>query len=87
MKYFFFFLGKKAYGSSQTRGRIVATAASLHHSNTDPSHICDLCCSSQQTQILNPLSKAQDWTNNLMDTSQVLNPLSHNRNTHKVFLS
>ena len=45
------------------------------------SRICHLCCSSQQSQILNPLSKAGDWTCILMDTSWVLNPLSHNRNS------
>ena len=46
----------------------------------DLNHICDLCCSSWQCQILNPLSKARDQTCILMDTSWVLNPLSHNRN-------
>ena len=44
----------------------------------DPSHICDLHHSSQQHQILNPLSEARDGTLILMDTSQVLNSLSHN---------
>ena len=34
-----------------------------------------------QCEILNPLSKARDKTHNLMDTSQVLNPQSHNRNS------
>ena len=31
----------------------------------DPSYICDLHHSSQQHEILNPLSKARDWTSNL----------------------
>ena len=44
----------------------------------DPSRICDLHNSSQQFQILNPLSEARDQTRNLMDTSQVQYPLSHN---------
>ena len=57
-----------AYGSSQARGRIRATAASLHHS---PRH----------HQIPDPLNEARDLTGVLMDTSQVLNPLSHNGNT------
>ena len=35
----------------------------------DPSCICDLHHSSQQHQILNPLSEARDWTHVLMDTS------------------
>ena len=37
----------------------------------DPSSICDLHHSSQQPQILNPLSKARDPTLILMDISQV----------------
>ena len=28
----------------------------------DLSHVCNLCCSSWQHQILNPLSEAGDWT-------------------------
>ena len=41
------------------------------------SHICDLHHSSRQHQILNPLSKARNRTHILMDTSLVLNFLSH----------
>ena len=52
----------------------------------DPSHICDLCSSLWQHQILNPGSKTRDWTCTLMDTSWVLNPLSHNGNSN-LFLS
>ena len=37
----------------------------------DPSCICDLHHSPQQCWILNPVSKARDWTCILMDTSQV----------------
>ena len=44
-------------------------------------HIFDLCHSLQQHQILNPHSKAKDGNHILMDTSQILNPLSHNRNS------
>ena len=44
-------------------------------------HIYDLCHSLQQHQILNPLSEAKDQNIILMDTSQVLNPLSHNGNS------
>ena len=36
----------------------------------DPSRICDLHYSSWQRQILHPLSKARDQTQNLMVTSQ-----------------
>ena len=42
----------------------------------DLSHICNLHHRSQQCWILNPLSKARDRTHILMDTSQVLSPLS-----------
>ena len=34
----------------------------------------------------NPLSKARDWTHILMDTGQILNPLSHNRNSQDKIL-
>ena len=53
----------------------------------DPSHICNIHCSSQQCQILNPLSKTRDWTRILMDTSWVLNTLSHDRNSETLFLN
>ena len=48
----------------------------------DPRLTCDLHHSSWQRQILNPLSEARDETCFLMDTSQVLNSLSHNGNSH-----
>ena len=47
----------------------------------DPRHIYDLHCSPWQCQILNPLSGARHQTCILMDTSQVLNLLSHNGNS------
>ena len=47
----------------------------------DLSCLCDLHHSSQQRQILNPLSEARDRTPILMDTSYVLNPLSHSGNS------
>ena len=50
---------------------------------TDTSHLCDLHHSSWQCWILNPLSKTRDQTRILMVTSQVLNPLSYNRNSCK----
>ena len=43
----------------------------------DLSRICDLRRTLWQCQILNPLSKARDQTHILMDTSQVLDLLSH----------
>ena len=47
----------------------------------DPSHICDLYHSSREPWILKPLSEARDWTYILVDTSWVLNPLSHSGNS------
>ena len=45
------------------------------------SHFCDLQHSSRKRRILNPLSKARDRTCLLMDTSQIINPLSRNGNS------
>ena len=47
----------------------------------DPSHICNLYHSLWQCQILKPLSRAGDQTHILRDTSQILNTLSHKRNS------
>ena len=62
-----------AYGGSQARGPIGAVATGLRqsHSNQDPSHVCNLHHSSRQRRILNPLSKARDWTRNLMVPSRI----------------
>ena len=51
----------------------------------DPNHICDLYHSSWQCRILNSLSEARDWTWVLIDISQILNLLSHNRNSLVIF--
>ena len=59
----------------QLQAYITATATG------DLSHVCYLLHSSGQHQILNPLSEARDRTHILMDTSRVLKPLSHNRNS------
>ena len=56
--------------------QLLATATATQ----DPSHICDLHCSSRQQWVLNPLSEARNQTCVLMDISPVLNPLSHNGN-------
>ena len=50
----------------------------------DQSHVCDLHHSSWHRQILNLLSETRDQTRILMDTSQVLNLLSHNGNSNKI---
>ena len=71
------------YGSSQARGRIGAAAVAYTTATTMPdlSHILDLGHTLQQCQILNSLSKARGQPHIFMDTSQVHNPLSHNRNS------
>ena len=50
----------------------------------DPSRTCDLHCSLQQNQNLNPLSEGRDQIRILMDTGWVFNPLSHNANSLKI---
>ena len=52
----------------------------------DPSHICDLCRSLWQHQILNPPSEARDQTSNLRTLRRVLSSLSHNGNSPSFFL-
>ena len=52
----------------------------------DPSGFCDLCCSSWQPWILNPLSKARDRIRILKGISQVLNLLSYKGNSFCPFL-
>ena len=61
------------HGSSQARGRIGAAAAAytIATAMQNQSHICDPYHSSQQCWILNPLSKARDWTHILMGTRRV----------------
>ena len=46
-------------------------ATAIATATQDMSHISDLHHSSQQCQILNPLSEAKDQTHILMDISQV----------------
>lgn len=79
---FFFRATPAAYGSSEAIGQMgqlpaYATATAMR----DLSCACDLLCSSQQHQILDPLSEASDGTRIPMDTSQVLNTLSYNGNS------
>ena len=57
--FFFFRVTSVAYGDSQARGQIRATAAGLQHG-------------SQQCWILNPLSEARDQTLNFMFPSWIL---------------
>ena len=62
-----------AYGSSQARSQMGATAASLHHSysNARFEPCLQLHHSKWQCQIFNPLNGAKDQTCILTDTSRV----------------
>ena len=63
-----------AYGGSQARGQIGATAAPAYTTATaaqDLSCVCHLYHSSWQCRILNPLSRARDRTSNLMVPNQI----------------
>ena len=52
----------------------------------DPSQVYNQYYSSWQCWILNPVNEARDQTLILMDTSQIINLLSHNGNTWIFFL-
>ena len=67
---FLFTATPAAYGSSQPRGPIRATPAAYTTATAMPdlSHVCNLCCSFWQRQILNPLSKARDQTHIFTET-------------------
>ena len=73
-----------AYERSQARGQTGAAAPGLGHSNTRSELICGLHpqLAALPDGILNPLSEAGDRTCMLMDTSQVLNLLSHKKNSY-----
>ena len=62
-----------AYGSSQARGLIGATAAAYATAiaTQDLSRVCDSHHSSGQCQILNPLSESRARIHNLMAPSQI----------------
>ena len=61
--------------------QLPAYATATGTATPDLNHICNLHHSLQKPCILNPLSEARDRTCVLMDTSRVLNLLSHDRNS------
>ena len=65
-----------AYGGSQHRGLIGTVSANLARATAIPDsrRLWNLQHSSQQRQILNPVSKARDQTCNLMVPSQICFP-------------
>ena len=58
--FFFFRTTPSAYGGSQARGRIGATAAGLHHSHSNARPEPCLQPTPQLVAMLNPLSEARD---------------------------
>ena len=70
--YLLFIAMLEAHGSFRISNRIRVVAISLYYSHSnarsDPGHICDLCHSLQQCQILKPLSEVRDQTCILVDT-------------------
>ena len=83
--HFYFFLlvaAPAAYGTSRAgvKSELQLWAYATATATPEPSRICGWHHSLWEHCILNPLSKARDQTRILMDTSQVLNLLSHNGN-------
>ena len=83
----FFFLGPHLWHMEVPRLQVQLELQLLAYATAtatqDLSRVCRLHHSSQPQQMFNPLSEARDQTCVLMDTSQVLNPLSHNGNSLK----
>ena len=67
------------------KAELLLLAYTTASATPDPSHICNLHRSLWQHWILNPLSEARDQTCILLDTSRILNPLSHNGNSAYFF--
>ena len=91
--FFFFFLQLYLWHMEvpwlvvESKLQLLAYSTTTATAMQESSHIGNLCHSLQQCQILNPLSEAREWTYILMDTSQVLNPLSCNGSSHIYFVS
>ena len=80
---FFFLLFRAApvaYGGSQARGPIGATAAGLCQSHSHMGPEPHLRPTPQLTATPDPLSEARDRTHIIIGPSQVCYPLSHNGN-------
>ena len=75
-----------ARGSSQSKGRIIAAAAGLHHSSAGiPATSSTYRAALDTAGSLTPLSKARNPSLNLMGTNWVLNLLSLNGNSQMNF--
>ena len=75
--FFFFFVFLELYlwhikvPRLRVKSELQLLAYTTATAKQDLSHVCHVHHSSQQWQILNPLSKARDQTHVLIDTSQV----------------
>ena len=73
--FFFFFLGPHPQHLEvlrlEVKLELQLPAYTTATAMPDPSRVCDLHHSSQQCQVLNPLSEARDGTCVLMDDSRV----------------
>ena len=81
----FFFLGPPLWPMEAPRLGVILEMKLLAYATATATPglsccICDLHHRLQQRWILNPLSETRDRTRILVDPSQVLNLLSHNRN-------
>ena len=84
---FCLFRALTAYRSSQAGVQIRATAAgyTIATAIPDPSHVCNLTTAHSNAGSFNPLSEAGDRTCVLMDTSWILNLMSHSGNSGKSY--
>ena len=73
--FFFFYLGPCLWHmevprlGAESELQLLAYTTATATATRDPSHVCDLYCSSWQQRILNPLSKARHRTCIFTDTS------------------
>ena len=83
---FFFFLGLHPWHMELPRlefeSELQLSAYATATAPRNPTCVCDLHHSLWQHWMFSPLSEARDQTCFLMNTSQVLNPLSHKRNSY-----
>ena len=84
--FIFFFLGPHPWHTEASKLGVKSELKLLAYTmaTQDPSLIWNLYHSSRQHWIVHPLSEVRDWTCILMDTSRMLNSLSHNGNSFHV---
>ena len=74
--FFFFFLGPHLWHMEIPRlgvkSELQLPTYTTDTATRDPSHICNLCCSLRQHQILSPMREARDQTRILTDTVRFL---------------